>query len=318
MKKVLILGASGLLGLNLALKAQDSYEVLGHVHQHSLHKAPFPIVRADLIDETALHKTIGQSGADFVINCVALADLEACEREPIQANTLNNDLAGRVARICISESIDLAQLSTDAVFDGEKGNYREEDEANPLSVYARSKYEGEQSVQEANPDALIARVNFFGWSLNGQRSLAEFFYNNLAEGRAIKGLTDRFFNPLHASHLSEILLKLLEMKKKGIVHIGSPVSISKYDFGVAIAKQFDLDVTLIAKSKADELGYSAARSPRLTMNVEKLSAALNEELPDVHAGISTLHAQFETGYRDQILAMAGENELQANLTNEVS
>lgn len=310
MKKILVLGASGLLGLNFALSAQDDYELLGVVHRHPLKDAPFQVVNADLLQVASLEEIVAESGADLVVNCVALADLEACERKPDQADLLNHHLAGRVAKTCKAADIRLAHISTDAVFDGQQGDYAENDVVNPLSVYAISKFNGEQLVRDENPDAIIARVNFFGWSLSGTRSLAEFFYANLKAGVQMKGLDDRFFNPLHAAQLSSILLKMLTKGLSGIFHVGSPISLSKYEFGIAIAQQFGLDEQLIEKANSTVLGYQAARSPKLTMNIGKLQAALDGQVPDVYAGIKTLFEQQQSGYRQKLQAMSGQDERQ--------
>ena len=310
MKKVLVLGASGLLGLNFALKAQGDFEVLGVVHRHPLLGAPFQTLQADLLNEVSLFKIVAESEADMLINCVALADLEACEKDPEKADLLNHELACRIAKACKESGIALAHISTDALFDGEKGNYAEDDPVNPLSVYARSKLEGEQAVRKENSEALIARVNFFAWSLSGKRSLAEFFYTNLRAGQHIKGLADRFFNPLHATQLSSILLKMLAQGLSGTYHVGSPISLSKYDFGIAIARQFEFDEQLIEKANSAQLGYQAARSPKLTMNIAKLQAALDDKIPDVFSGIKILFEQERSGYRQVLRAMSDQAEPQ--------
>ena len=93
-------------------------------------------------------------------------------------------------------------VSTDAVFDGQAAATTEQDTPNPLSIYARTKLDGERGVAEANPDAIIARVNLYGWSLSGRRSLAEFFFNNLSAGKRVKGFTDVYFCPLLANDLA--------------------------------------------------------------------------------------------------------------------
>lgn len=310
MKKVLVLGASGLLGLNFAMQAQEEYVVQGVVHSQALAGAPFHVIQADLLQEDKLQQIIAESDADYLVNCVALADLEACEKDAARANLLNRDLAGRVAQACRQSGIALVHISTDAVFDGERGDYSEDYAVNPLSIYARSKFEGEEAVRKEFPKAIIARVNFFGWSLSGRRSLAEFFCNNLVDGHPIKGLTDRFFNPLHASQLSELLLKMLDAGLSGTFHVGSPIALSKYDFGVAIARQFGLDEALIEEANSADFGYQAARSPNLTMNVEKLSRALEIDLPDVHSGIKKLFEQKQLGYRQKLRMMHAEGKSQ--------
>ena len=122
----------------------------------------------------------------------------------------NAELPGRIAEVCAQRGISLIHISTDAVFSGEKsGAYSETDEPSPRSVYARTKLAGEAAVLQAYPQATVARVNFYGWSLSGRRSLAEFFVNNLSRGATVNGFTDVTFCPMFVNHLSAILIKML-------------------------------------------------------------------------------------------------------------
>ena len=102
------------------------------------------------------------------------------------AQRINAEMPGKLAAVCKKKKIRLIHISTDAVFDGKMGDYTEEDIPNPLSVYARTKIEGEHLVAAENPEAIIARVNFYGFSLSGKRSLAEFFLNSLRSGTSGK------------------------------------------------------------------------------------------------------------------------------------
>jgi dTDP-4-dehydrorhamnose reductase len=304
MKRVLVLGAGGLLGLNLAIEASAEYALFGSLHQEPLNNAPFKTMQKDLMGADALDEIMDWADADFVINCVALADLEACEQDPKLARQLNAEFAGLVAEATSRHKSGLVHISTDAVFDGQSGNYSEEDKANPQNEYAHSKFKGEQLVINANPDAIVARVNFFGWSLNGTRSLAEFFYNNLKAGQSIKGLTDRFFNPLLVNHLSHILLQMLEREFSGLYHVASPAQLSKYEFGLEIAEHFGFDDKLITPGTSDQINYQAARAPNLTMKVDKLENDLGQDLPDVYSGLEAFHALEQDGYPERLRAMA--------------
>jgi dTDP-4-dehydrorhamnose reductase len=159
-----------------------------------------------------------------VINCAALANLEACEAEPVLAGKLNSELPEKLAKYVARGGARLVHISTDAVFDGRLGGYREIDTPNPLSLYARTKLNGEQAVLAANSEAIVARVNLFGWSLSGKRSLAEWFFNNLSSGNSMLGFTDVFFCPLLANDLAKMLLMMLESphRSQGLdwLHLG--------------------------------------------------------------------------------------------------
>ena len=179
--RLLITGSSGLLGLNLALDASRTHHVIG-VDRNTLTSVPFELINADLIDPDAVHRIINESKPEAVIHCAALANIDTCEANPDLAYRMNADLPARLADACARRQIRLIHISTDAVFDGQKdGVYIESDTPNPQGVYAQTKFEGERAVLQINPMAIVARVNFYGWSLSGKRSLAEFFINNLSK-----------------------------------------------------------------------------------------------------------------------------------------
>ena len=173
--KILITGASGLLGLNAALELSSSHLIIGQ-DRGKLKKAPFHVIHTDLLQPNAIGPLLQEAQPDWVINCVALANHEACEADPKLAKQLNTNLPRELAQNCKNRGIRLLHISTDGVFDGEKeGFYTEDDLPNPINIYAQTKLEGEQAVLETDPKALVARVNFYGWSLSGHRSIAEFF-----------------------------------------------------------------------------------------------------------------------------------------------
>ena len=217
--RILVTGASGLLGLNLSLAALPSHQVIG-VDRSTLTGVPFELLNMDLLEDGALEKMFAAAKPDALIHCAALADVDACQDDPAASQRLNAVLPGDLAAGCARRSIPMIHISTDAVLDGTRpGFYTEQDIPNPLGVYARTKLEGERAVLAANPDAIIARVNFFGWSLTGTRSLAEFFINNLFTGKPVNGFTDVFFCPMFVGDLAETLLDMLEKDLSGLYHV---------------------------------------------------------------------------------------------------
>ena len=300
MARILVTGASGLLGLNLAIQASRQHEVVGVVYHNSLVNVPFEVLSADLGAPEALEHVIAFSRPDWIIHCAAMANLEDCEKAPTRAARINAWLPGALADYASFLGARRLHISTDAVFDGERGRYTEQDAPNPLSVYAHTKLEGEQAALQANPQALVARVNFYGWSLGGQRSLAEFFFNNLSANRPVRGFTDVLFCPLLVNDLADLLLEMAQKGLSGIYHTVSSECISKYDFGMAIARQFGLDGSLISPTSWKEGGLTARRSPNLTLSTEKLAAALGRPLPGIQTGIQRFHELFTAGYPERI------------------
>ncbi len=294
--RILVTGASGLLGLNLCLGNWDSHTLLG-VDRGKLRGAPFDLIRADLTDPQTASRLISLAQPDAVIHTAANANIDSCEADPQSARYLNGELPGILAEAAAKAAVRFIHISTDAVFDGAKnGFYTEEDAPNPLSVYAQSKLLGEQNVLSANPAAAVARVNFFGWSLSGTRSLAEYFFNNLSTGRGCNGFTDVYFCPMFVGDLSKTLIDMLEKGLTGLYHVVGSEALSKYEFGVRIAQQFGFDSQQIIPTSVEESGLKARRSHNLRLSVHKLSTALGRTIPGASTGIARFYAQYQQGY----------------------
>ncbi len=303
MTRLLVTGASGLLGANLALLAQKlGYEVLGWTNSRPLVDAPFATRTVDFSNPQDLAQAFQAAEPDALINCAAQANVDAAEKQPERAYRVNAEAAGELAMLAGSASLPMIHISTDAVFDGIKGNYKETDTPNPLNTYAQSKLAGEHAVAQANPEAAIARVVFYGWSLTGTRSLAEFFYNNLTAGKPVNGFTDMFFSPLYVAHLAEALLEMLQKRLSGIYHVYAPESLSKYDFGVRLAQEFELDASLIRPISALDSDLPTRRSLNLRMNTAQLQAALGQPLPRHTEGLRALPAARDSGLRQKLLS----------------
>lgn len=300
MARLLFTGASGLLGINLAQEAMLAHDIIG-VDRGKLVNAPFKVLKADLSDSSSISSLLDQVRPAWLINCAALADLDLCENDPERARTLNTDLPAQLAKECKSRGISMVHISTDAVFDGQgSGFYTEQDTPNPLNVYAKTKLDGELAVAAENPSAIIARVNFYGWSLGGRRSLAEFFFNNLSTGKSMSGFTDAIFCPMLVNHTARILLKMLEQGLTGLYHLVGPHSMSKYQFGVELARKFGLKESEIAPRSIHTSNLTAKRSHNLSLSTHKLSTVLGESLPEFSTGLNEFYTQFQQGYPQKI------------------
>ncbi|WKZ36464.1 MAG: SDR family oxidoreductase [Anaerolineales bacterium] len=298
--KLLITGISGLLGLNFAQETMGAHDIIG-VDRGKLLRAPFKLVKKDLLDADAVDFVLDSAKPDWVINCAALADLETCDDNPDLAKRLNTDLPRRLARACRTRDIPFVHFSTDAVFDGEKdGFYTEEDNPNPLSVYAKTKLEGEWAALTENPSAIVARVNFYGWSLSGKRSLAEFFLNNLANNKSMSGFTDVVFCPMLVNDTARALVKMLQRGLNGLYHVVGTQAMSKYQFGVEIARKFSLRESDITPKSVSFSGLLARRSNNLWLSAHKLSTDLGESFPEFSTGLNEFYTQHQQGYPQKI------------------
>jgi len=317
MMRILVTGASGLLGLNLCMVASSyGYEVIGVVNHNLLAGVPFQVMSTDLslIDRHsdragAFERLLDQTRPDVIVHCAAMANVDECERLPNQAMQINAIVPGLLAKAAVSHGIQMVHISTDAVFDGVRGEYVETDAPSPINQYARTKLAGEQAVSQANPEALIARVNFYGWSLHGKRSLAEWFYHQLSTGQPVKGFIDVYFCPLHVHQLVDLLLAMVDKKLTGMYHVVSSQQLSKHEFGLRIAQRFGLNERLITPASWRDGNLTAARSPNLTLSTMKLTQSLGFPPPGQSSGLELFYNELQAGYPQRLKAFSKECSL---------
>ena len=178
-----------------------------------------------------------------------------------------------------------------------------QDPPNPLCICDVTKLEAARAVREPNSGAIVARVNLFGWSISGRRSLAEWFFNNLRDGKQVMGFTDVYFCPLLANDLAHLLLKMLAKEMSGLYHVVASECISKYDFGLALARLFGFDEHLISPASVFDAGLRAARSPKLILNVDKLTRDVGESPPGFSGGLARFYHLYQEGYPEMLKIM---------------
>jgi dTDP-4-dehydrorhamnose reductase len=308
MSRVLITGASGLLGANLAHLAAAEHEVVAVSGQRPLQLAGLTSVSGDLSLAGQARRLLQRHRPDWVVHCAAATDLDRCEREPEWAQALNVGMARQVAEACQELGARMAHISTDSVFDGAAGDYTERDEPRPLNVYARTKLEGERAVQAACPAALVVRTNFFGWTISPRQSLAEWFLGRFERGEATPGFSDVYFSPLVVDHLARMLLELLGRDARGLLHLPGATCLSKYEFGVRLAKAFQHDPALVQPASVQDAGLRAVRPLRTCLQGDRAAALLGHPLPDLQAGMEELR-RTRPGRMGLRLAQPGLEEL---------
>lgn len=274
-KRVLILGVSGLLGNNLAQAWRHDMDVYGSYHQHAVFFDGIKTLPLNLLDEKALRNEINTIRPDYLVNCAALTNIDYCEDHPEESRQLNVDLVRHLVEAIDEQSIKLIHFSTDNLFDGVKGNYTEVDDVSPTNVYGQTKYEGEIEALK-HPEAVVARINIFGWNVQEKCSLAEWGIRELSRGKKIKGFTDALFCSTYTYDLAKILQQALDINISGLIHMVSSSTESKYDFLMTLADLFGFDQSLIEPTSLDAFDFRARRGKNLSLSVKKLSNLIND------------------------------------------
>jgi dTDP-4-dehydrorhamnose reductase len=209
-KRVVIIGAGGRLGVALAREWKDDFDVVGFNH-----------AQLDLGLPAQMRETLGWMNFDALINTAAQTNVDRCETHQEEAFALNGEAPGVLAEICAQKKTRFIQISTDYVFDGEKREpYTESDAAKPISVYGESKREGERRALEANAQALVVRVS---WVFGPDRpSFVDWAIGQAREHEEVKAIADKWATPTYTLDLAAWLKPLIgNANASGVLHLAN-------------------------------------------------------------------------------------------------
>lgn len=290
-QRVLITGVSGLLGSNLALAWRDAFQILGIYNNHQLLIEGVDLRRADLLNTKELDETFKHFAPQVIVHCAALADIDACQEDQGLARRMNVEMTKIIADKARSVGSKMVFISTDAVYDGIKGSYKETDRVDPINYYAESKLKAEEYVL-TDAKALVVRTSFYGFNRAPKRSLAEWIIHELAQKKTIKGFEDVFSSNIFTYDLAQLMAKAIGSDLSGIYHMACSDALSKFAFAVAIAKEFELDSSYITPVSVDTFPFKAKRAKNLSLNVDKLAKALGEIVVTSQTSISHFKRSF--------------------------
>src|SRR6266702_3407744 len=248
--KLVVTGASGMLGAAVVSEAvKRGYETTGLYHRTPISLSGAASGALDIRSLSNVRDVLGSISPDLILHAAADVRVDWCEDHPEEAALTNVEGSANVARVAAEIGARLLYVSTDSIFDGKRGGYRETDIANPLNVYARTKFDGEAAVLSELPAALVARTNFYSWGGEHKLGLLAWILRELSHGRSLLGFTDAIFCAIPSNDVAVALIDILQGECSGIFHVVGPEAISKYDFARRVAKQFGYDPDLVTPAK---------------------------------------------------------------------
>lgn len=274
----MVTGSSGLLGSKLIVAAKGNYKTIATYGTKPL----FPnSIRMDIMDRDEVLHIISKFKPDVVVHTAAETDVDKCEVDKERAWRVNVDGTKNIAEVCSEVGAKLIYVSTDYVFDGEKGLYSEEDAPKPINYYGLTKLEGEKHIDKVE-GYLIARASvLYGWHPR-RKNFVTWVLDSLKQNKQIKIVDDHHNSPTLADNLAEIILEAIERDLSGLYHTAGKERISRFEFALRIAKTFDLDGKLIKPIKMAELKAWIARRPRdSSLRVDKIQGVLKTKPIDV-------------------------------------
>jgi dTDP-4-dehydrorhamnose reductase len=253
--RILVTGASGLLGGRLAASLSGHHEVVGSLHHASI-PLGLPGVPMDLLSAASIGAALAEARPQAVVHAAALADPDRCEREPERAEALNVEATRNLARACRSAGVRLVGLSTDLVFGNEGAPWTEEAPTRPLLAYGRTKRSGELALLDEHPGGVVVRVALVHGQGYGPRATAsESVAWALREGRPLRLYTDQYRTPVDPASVADALERLLAGSSRGVYHLGGLERVSRYELGLRTARLLGLDASRIEAVRfADQAG----------------------------------------------------------------
>lgn len=296
-QSVLILGASGMLGnsfadlTNLLKKNFGQIFFAYHSNPKKFKDESIRSITFEAGNKEDINKVLSEINPDIIINCIALTIIEDCQKNPRLAFKINATFPAILAEWTSKNNKKLVHFSTDAVFDGEKpplAGYTESDRPKPLNVYAKTKLRGERLIQQADPNALILRINIIGIRGREPFPLAEWIIRSLASGQKISGFTDVFFAPLFTEDIVKLTIRALMCDLSGLYHLNAKNHINKFSFAKLIANEFRYDKNLIYPSISSQR-LSVNRPLRTYLSSSAFTGKIRCSLPTVAQGVIRLH-----------------------------
>jgi len=298
--KVLLTGATGFLGFNLTSLLKTEFELRG---TYCVNRPPiegYRLSKLDVTSQESVREVLETVHPEVIIHAAARADVDFCES--------NHDVSFGV-NVCGSENLvkqaeligaRFLYLSTDLVFDGEEGDYSEDDNPNPTSFYGATKLEAEKRVLRISNDVAILRLSLlYGDSGHSNVGFVYRLLESLKTGKSFKLFTDQYRTPLYLEDVAVALKRIvLDMNFRGLYHLGGPERVSRWEFGQVLAEVFGFSKKLLLPIKMEDLPEMLTRPRDCSLNSAKICRKLDLRPMTVRQGLQKLKREMSVNRRD--------------------
>jgi len=291
---MLVTGGSGYLGGWVVRLARTGWDVTATYLTHPVDEPGAAWRRLDLRDGAAVGALVAQVCPAVIVHTAAInsgddADFEA-------TNVAGTRHVARAAAAC---DVRLIHISTDVLFDGEKGNYVEKDMPRPIIPYGRSKALAEEEVRVSGAEAVIVRTSLiYGWRPEMDRHTRR-IVDGLQDGRPVRLFTDELRCPVWVESLAAAVVELAGTDYAGVLHVAGAQALSRYEFGVRLLRFHGLDAGPIIPARSREVGAGFPRLCRpldCTLDCSRARALLNTPLPGVDEVLGQRKSRSCTGH----------------------
>jgi len=269
--KILITGVNGLLGSKLfELLSTSEHDIISTGRTQE----GLAATALDITNEKQIHQVLEFHKPDVLINTAAIADVDLCETEKELCWNTNVKAIGHLIDACKKFNVHLIHISTDYIFDGTSGPYKESDSPNPISYYGKSKLEGEKIIIESNLNHTIIRT-ILVYGVHAKSNIVSYVKKSLENGNPVNLVDDQHRMPTLVDDLANACITAANKKALGVFHISGEQMLNYYEIGSSIADYFSLDASLINKIKTSELNQKARRPELTGFILDKAKKELN-------------------------------------------
>lgn len=273
--KILITGSNGLLGQKIVRQLKkNKIDFLatskGDNRNPDCDQSNY--CSMDICSEADIAKVFAEYLPTHVIHTAAITNVDACELNPADCYETNVLATQKLFNQAKEMGAHFQLLSTDFIFDGEKGNYKEDDQPNPLSVYAISKVDAEQFLlnDQYNNYSIVRTIIVYGVANNLSRTnIVCWAKEALSKGQEMRIIDDQFRAPTWADDLAWACIRICERNKVGIYHISGPETMSIFEVVERVAKYFELSTKTLVRTDSSTLNQPAKRPPRTGFDLTK-------------------------------------------------
>jgi dTDP-4-dehydrorhamnose reductase len=289
MKRILITGINGLLGQQCVHEFESDYELIGLDIQPSCVFDNVDYHTVDLTKRDRIKATLIETKPDYIIHAAAFTNVDGAELQREACWKINVESVQHLAHYAEKINARMIHLSTDYVFDGKSGPYRETDIPRPVGYYGKSKLASENIlIQTGIPHSIVRTMILYGAGIQVRPNFATWLITQLKSGQQVQIVDDQFGNPTIADDVSAAIRRIIEKDKWDIFHISGAELTDRYSFAIQIAREFELDSDLIVKTSTTALKQQAHRPLRSGFILDKAIHELKYQPMSIEESLKNL------------------------------
>jgi len=282
---MIVTGASSSPGYKIALKLSEKFDVLAVYNDHKIDG--INSLKLDITKEP--EKLILDYEPDLIVHAAAIGNVDFCEENKEVCYDVNVASLRKLFSKAYRKGTKIIYISTDYVFDGKKGLYRENEVPTPINYYGLTKFIGEEIA--LSYDGTVIRIAAVYGTGYGRTNFGKFIVEKLSKGEKVNAAHDQYISPTLNTQIGGAVLKLVEKEFTGIVHISGP-RMSRYDFSLEICKKFGFNVSYINPVTINSFNFKSPRPRDSSLDNSLGNELTGMELNDINKSLEIFKEEY--------------------------